>query len=236
MVTAIDGKSSHESGRSGDKSLDPRSIRDWIFDLDNTVYPTACDLFAQIDARINSFIQDYLALGPVEARTLQSRYFRDHGSSLAGLMLHHDLAPSTFLDFVHEIDLTVLDPAPELGETLAALPGRKLIYTNGSTRHAERVLERLGIIDHFSEIFDIAAADFRPKPRPEPLDELLARHGIEPSTTVFVEDLARNLEPAAAVGITTVWVAPEPNAAHPGPHVHHVTHDLAGWLAEIAAT
>lgn len=211
-------------------ALDPEAVRDWLFDLDNTVYPAACNLFVQIDARINAFIQSFLGLEPAAARAVQSRFFHAHGSSLAGLMIHHGLQPGEFLDYVHDIDLSVLSPAPALGTALAALPGRKLIYTNGSTRHAENVLSRLGIADHFTEIFDIAAAEFLPKPRAEPLAALIARHDIEPRASVFIEDLARNLEPAAALGITTVWVAERTPSEPPEPFIHHVTEDLPGWL------
>lgn len=211
-------------------ALDPAAVDDWIFDLDNTVYPAACNLFVQIDVRINAFIQRFLGLEPAAARTVQTRFFQTHGSSLAGLMIHHGLQPGEFLDYVHDIDLGVLDPAPALGAVLAALPGRKLIYTNGSTRHAENVLSRLGIAEHFAEIFDIAAADFLPKPRAEPLAALIARHEIEPRAAVFFEDLARNLEPAAALGITTVWVAESAPEEPPEPFIHHVTENLTGWL------
>lgn len=226
---AIDGWPSggQDAQRAG---LDAEAVRDWIFDLDNTVYPAACNLFLQIDARINRFIQDFLALDPVEARAVQRRFFDDHGSSLAGLMTHHGLEPGRFLDYVHDIDLSVLDPAPTLGEALSALPGRKLIYTNGSTRHAENVLSRLGIAEHFAEIFDIAAADFLPKPRAEPMAVLISRHAVEPRTAVFIEDLARNLEPAAALGITTVLVAGSALEKPPESFVDHVIDDLPGWL------
>ena len=213
---------------------DLSAIDDWIFDLDNTLYPQSSQLFSQIDLRILSFIQDFLQLKQDQARRLQRRYYLDHGSSLRGLMLHHGLAPDRFLDFVHDIDLTVLAPAPQLDGALTRLPGRKLIYTNGSTRHAEGVLARLGIGHHFAEIYDIRAADFRPKPQPESFDGLIGRHAITPSTAIFFEDIERNLVPAAALGLTTVWVRPGDGAAAPAPdHVDHVVEDLAAWLAAL---
>ncbi len=230
-MTAVDPQGAAVAGRG--PALDPAEVRDWIFDLDNTLYPAACQLFVQVDARINSFIQDYLALDPGAARALQRRYFEAHGSSLAGLMLHHGLDPAEYLAFVHEIDLGVLLPSPELDAALAALPGRKLIYTNGSTRHAERVLARLGIAGHFAEIFDIAAADYRPKPRAEPMSALVERHGIAPRSAVFVEDLARNLAPAAALGMTTVLVTAAPAVEAPEDFIDHVTDDLAAWLGAL---
>lgn len=213
---------------------DPAAIEDWIFDLDNTLYPRSSQLFSQIDIRILSFIQDFLRIERDEARQLQRRYFLDHGSSLRGLILHHGLVPDRFLDFVHDIDLTVLAPAPRLDAALARLRGRKLIYTNGSTRHAEGVLARLGIARHFAEIYDIRAADFRPKPQPESLHGLIGRHAIRPDAAIFFEDIERNLAPAAALGLTTVWVRPDDGEATAAPeHVHHTVDDLPAWLEAL---
>ena len=210
-------------------------VRDWIFDLDNTLYPASSGLFGQVDRRIVEFVGDLLGLDPQAARLVQRRYYRDHGSCLRGLMVNHALEPARFLDYVHDIDMSPLSPDPELGAALARLPGRKIIYTNGSTRHAERVLEQLGLARHFTEIHDIVAADYLPKPLPQSYRLLVARRGVDPAAAVYVEDIAGNLEPAAALGMTTAWIAPADRdmQAPPPRYVHHVVENLARWLASL---
>jgi putative hydrolase of the HAD superfamily len=209
-------------------------IADWIFDLDNTLYPARCNLFAQVDRRIGQYIEGNLGLDPVTARQLQKRYFREHGTTLAGLMAHHAVDPLAFLDFVHDIDVSPVLPSPALDDALGRLPGRKFIFTNGSTAHADRVTARLGVSHHFDGVFDIIAADYRPKPDPATYEDMIRRHRIDPAQAAMVEDLPRNLRPAAALGMTTVLVLTgeewaEADAA--GDHIHHVTDDLVGWLA-----
>jgi len=213
-------------------------VTDWVFDLDNTLYPARCNLFAQVDRRIGLFIEGLLGLEQGPARELQKRYFREHGTTLRGLMTHHGIDPRAFLDFVHEIDLAPVPPSPALDAALAALPGRKFIFTNGSVAHADRVMGRLGVAHHFEGIFDIVAADYLPKPDPATYQSLIARHGINPVRAAMIEDLPRNLRPAAALGMTTVlvltgeeWAAMDGDA---GDHIHHVTDDLVGWLSEHA--
>ena len=136
-------------------------VNTWVFDLDNTLYPPHCNLFAQVDQRMTAFIAELLDLDRVEARALQKDYYRTYGTTLHGLMTVHNVDPHTFLDYVHNIDHSPIEPDPALGSVLAELPGRKLIYTNGSVAHAEAVIERLGIAHHFEETFDIVAAEFR---------------------------------------------------------------------------
>jgi putative hydrolase of the HAD superfamily len=208
----------------------------WLFDLDNTLYPAECNLFAQIDRRMGEYVAGRLGVGLNEAKRLQKQYFHEHGTTLRGLMTAHGVEPQEFLDYVHDIDLGVLRPWAALDAALAALAGRKLIYTNGSTAHAERVLDRLGIARHFEAIHDIAAAGWRPKPDPAAYAALVGRFGFAPRRAAMVEDIAGNLAPAAELGMTTVWV---PNArerervgeAQP-PFVDHVAEDLAAWLAD----
>lgn len=221
-------------------SLDHIAV--WIFDLDNTLYPASCNLFAQIDRRIGEFIAGRFGIPQEEARRRQKQYFREHGTTLRGLMVEHDVDPVAFLDYVHAIDVTPVPPCPVLDRTLAALPGRKVIYTNGSTRHAEAVVERLGIGRHFDTVFDIVAAGYVPKPDPRPYAELIQRYGIDPRAACMVEDIARNLVPAHALGMTTVWVKSEDDWARPdadgvgtGQHIHHRTDDLVAWLAAVVA-
>src|SRR5215470_11101633 len=158
-----------ENGAMNQPLAQPRHLRsvdhvtDWVFDLDNTLYPARCNLFAQVDRRIGLFIEGLLGLEQGPARELQKRYFREHGTTLRGLMTHHGIDPRAFLDFVHEIDLAPVPPSPALDAALAALPGRKFIFTNGSVAHADRVMGRLGVAHHFEGIFDIVAADYLPK-------------------------------------------------------------------------
>ena len=213
----------------------------WIFDLDNTLYPASCNLFAQVDRRIGEFIASHFGIPFDEARALQKRYFRDHGTTLRGLMVEHDIDPVPFLDHVHAIDVTPLPPSPRLDRALARLPGRKVIYTNGSTRHAANVTERLGIGRHFDAVFDIVEAGYVPKPDPRPYRTLVERHAIDPARACMVEDIARNLAPAHAMGMTTVWVKTEADWARPdrggvgtGSHIDHETDDLVGWLEGLA--
>lgn len=215
-----------------------RDAETWIFDLDNTLYPARVDLFGQIDERMRAFIARFLGLDLDAAYALQKQYFNHYGTSMRGLMDRHGMDPSAFLAHVHDVDLSVLDPSPLLEEALAALPGRKVVFTNASVAHAERVLGRLGVKHHFAEIFDIVAADYRPKPEPEIYRLMIDRHAVEPSCSVMVEDMARNLAPAAALGMTTVWVRTGSDWGAVGAdagHIHHVVDDLPEWLAEVAA-
>lgn len=215
-------------------------VETWVFDLDNTLYPASCSLFPQIDLRMRQFIAEALHLGLDEAFALQKRYYREYGTTLRGLMLVHGMEPAEFLAYVHDIDCSVLEPAPRLAEALAAIEGRKLIFTNGSERHAVNVLERLGLTDHFEDIFDIRAADYIPKPNAEGYLRLAQRHGVVARRAAMVEDLARNLVPAAEAGMTTVWVRDQGHslwASDQNPdvsHVHHITDDLTDWLEQVA--
>lgn len=216
------------------------SIEAWIFDLDNTLYPATCRLFDQVDRRIGQFIVGLLDLGPIEARALQKHYFRTYGTTLRGLMLEHGVEPARFLDFVHDIDVAVVPPDPRLGALLDAAPGAKFVYTNGSARHADNVLNRLGVAGRFSGVFDIVAAGYQPKPDPRPYDAMVARFGVNPARACMVEDIARNLGPAKALGMTTVWLRSDSDFANPTPQdltaVDFVIDDLNGWLDEALAS
>jgi putative hydrolase of the HAD superfamily len=212
-------------------------VEAWIFDLDNTLYAPVHDLFGQIDRRMKAFIAEALDLPPDDAFALQKKYYWDYGTTLRGLMLNHRVDPNRFLDFVHDIDHSVLPHDAALDAALAALPGRKFIYTNGSTRHAERVMEQLGVSRHFAGIFDICAGNYIPKPEPAPYTELMTRYGIMPARAAMIEDLHRNLKPAAALGLTTVWLRHAQNHADAEgdiSHCHHVTDNLITWLRDRA--
>jgi pyrimidine 5'-nucleotidase len=201
--------------------------------MDNTLYPASADLFAQIDRRMEAYVARLLGLGRAEARAVQKRYFHEHGTTLRGLMLSHGVAPRDFLDFVHDIDLSVLAPDPELARALGRLPGQRIVFTNGDRPYAERVLARLGIRDRIDAIFGIEAMDYRPKPDPRAYAALCARYGIAPARALFVEDTAHNLRPAKALGMTTVWVN---NGSERGSHgacpsfIDLEIADLADWL------
>ncbi len=208
-------------------------IEHWIFDLDNTLYPARCRLFHQIDRRMGDYIAGLLGLAYEDARRLQKEYFRTFGTTLRGLMTHHGVDPAEYLDFVHDIDLTAIGPDPALDRAIGELPGTKVIFTNADRRHANQVIERLGIARHFTGIFDIFDAGFVPKPAPEIYDLFIARHRVRPERAVLFEDTAANLAPAAALGMTTVLVTPGEDGVvndAEAAHVHHVTDDLAAWL------
>ena len=217
---------------------DLRRAETWIFDLDNTLYPASCDLFAQVDVRIRDYISNFLGVAPDEAYRVQKQYFRSHGTSMRGMMEHHGMDPDPFLDYVHDIDVTPVPPSPHLEAALAALPGRKIVFTNGSVAHATRVTERLGVDHLFEAVFDIVASDYTPKPAPQVYDRLIDAHAIDPATTVMVEDIARNLAPAAALGMTTVWIknaSPWGSEGADAGYVHHVIDELATWLVRVVA-
>ncbi len=210
-------------------------IETWVFDLDNTLYPASSNLFDQVDRRMGEFIATRFGLPADEARSLQKRLFRDHGTTLRGLMTDHGISAGDFLDFVHDIDLSVLPPQDDLVAAMEVLPGRKVVFTNGSVGHAERVLAHIGIDHLFDGIMDIVGSDFIPKPAPEPYGRLIDRFAIDPARAAMVEDMARNLEVPFQLGMTTVWVAGGPDWAQPDDtaHIHHVVPDLAEWLQSV---
>ena len=213
-----------------------RDIDCWIFDLDNSLYPASADLFALIDVRMGEFIQQLLGCGAHEARQVQKGYFRDHGTTLAGLMKTHGVEPRTFLDYVHDIDLARITADPRVVAAMDRLPGRKFVFTNGDEAYAKRVLERLGLANAFDGLHDIHAMDYVPKPDPRAYRAMCERHGIAPQRALFVEDMARNLAPAKALGMTTVWVdngSEQASHGADGAYIDYRIADLGDWLVEI---
>lgn len=184
-------------------------VRDWVFDLDNTLYPHHVDLFAQIDVNMTAYVSALLGLSRDEARALQKQYYYDHGTTLKGLMIHHDIDPLDFLEKAHAIDYGVLSPDLSLGEAIKALPGRKFIFTNGSVKHAETAARALGILDHFDDVFDIVAAEYMPKPAGATYDKFTALHRVDTQQAVMFEDLPRNLLVPKALGMKTVLLVPQ---------------------------
>lgn len=208
----------------------------WIFDLDNTLYPAKADLFGLIDIKMGEFIQTLLGCDPAEARRVQKGYFLEHGTTLAGLMRDHGTDPRSFLDYVHDISLDRIVADHELIDHIAALPGRRLIFTNGDAAYAGRVLAKLGLADSFELIHDIHACAYVPKPDPSGYAALCDTHDVDPTRSVFFEDMARNLKPAKAIGMTTVWVNNGSEAGNVGARadfIDYETEHLTPFLAKI---
>jgi putative hydrolase of the HAD superfamily len=186
--------------------FDPTRVDCWIFDLDYTLYPPSANLFSQIDVLMGRFIAELLGCDLAEARRVQKMYFHDHGTTLAGLMHYHAINPREFLDYVHNIDMAVLAGVPRLADRLRALPGRRLIFTNGDADYAGRVLAALDLSDCFDGMWDIHAMAYRPKPEASAYAGIIDAFGIDPARAVFIEDSARNLTPAKHLGMQTVWI------------------------------
>lgn len=234
-----DAPTTHSANDAG--SPDFRHIDSWIFDLDNTLYPARCKLFAQIDARMGKFIQNTLGLSAEEARRVQKTYYREHGTTLNGLVRMHGIDPEAYLSYVHDIDLDVLTPQPELARILQNLPGRKFIFTNGCRHHADRVLDRLALTQIFDGIWDIRTIAYTPKPAPQSYAAMLETARIRGTRAAMFEDVARNLVPAHALGMTTVWLKNDSQWSKQGPdlpvtdagHIHYTIDDLCHFLKTI---
>jgi putative hydrolase of the HAD superfamily len=210
-------------------SADLRHVDTWLFDLDNTLYPAESGFMAAIVDRMTDFVERVTGLPRDEAFKLQKAYLAEHGLTLKGMMLHHGVDPRDFHAIFHDMSLEALAHDPELLAALARLPGRRLIFTNADDVHAERVLERLGLAHLFDDVFHIGLFDYQPKPSPLAFERMAVAHAIDAAATAFFEDSARNLEPAAQLGMTTVLVGPHA-AANEDAFVHHRTEKLAPFL------
>ena len=218
----------------------------WVFDLDNTLYPHHVNLWQQVDARIRDFVAAHLGVAKDEAFRIQKDYYRRFGTTMRGMMTEHGVQADDFLTYVHAIDHSPLEPNPILGAAIGRLPGRKLILTNGSIDHVDKVLARLGIGAHFEAVFDIIAADLEPKPAPQTYQKFLRLHGVDPVKSAMFEDLARNLVVPHQLGMTTVLVVPDGSKevvredweleGRDAAHVDHVTNDLTGFLQGLSPT
>jgi putative hydrolase of the HAD superfamily len=226
----------------------PRSfahIDTWVFDLDNTLYPHHVNLWQQVDKRIGEFVAAWLKVSPQEARRIQKDYYLRYGTTMRGMMTEHGVHADDYLAYVHQIDHSPLQPNPAMGAAIARLPGRKLILTNGSIDHADKVLQRLGLANHFEAVFDIIAAELEPKPAPQTYRKFLRDHGVDPAKSAMFEDLARNLVVPHRLGMTTVLVVPDGSQevvredweleGRDAEHVDYVTDDLAGFLERLSA-
>ena len=188
--------------------MDPRftHIRDWIFDLDNCLYPASTGLFSLIDERMGAYIERLLGCDAQEAKRVQKAHFHTHGTTLAGLMKEHRVDPHHFLADVHDIPLDRVTADERLGALLPRLPGRRFVFTNGDAPYARRVLEAIGVQRHFDDLHDIHASELRPKPDPHGYELLCERFGIDPKHALLADDMVKNLAPAKALGMTTVWI------------------------------
>ena len=219
-------------------------IDTWVFDLDNTLYPHHVNLWQQVDARIGEFVSAWLKVSREEARRIQKDYYRRFGTTMRGMMTLHGVRADDYLAYVHKIDHSPLEPNPAMGAAIAELPGRKLILTNGSVEHVDKVLERLGLTSHFDAVFDIIAAELEPKPAPRTYRKFLDLHRVDPAKSAMFEDLARNLVVPHELGMTTVLVVPDGSKevvredweleGREASHVDHVTDNLAGFLQALA--
>jgi putative hydrolase of the HAD superfamily len=212
------------------------TIETWIFDLDNTLYHASANLFDQIDRRMCNYVAEFLNVPAAEAYKIQKSFFREHGTTLRGMMECHHMDPDPYLDYVHAIDLSALNIDETMAKALSALPGRKIIFTNASANYAKQVTECLGIDKHMEGIFDIVDAAYIPKPAPEVYSQFIEKFDVDPHRAVMVEDMARNLAPAARMGMKTVWVETGVPWAHSGAEMigpDFTTDNLSTWLAQV---
>ena len=201
-------------------------VRTWVFDLDNTLYPPHIRLFDQIETRMTEYVMRALGVEADRADQLRAEYWRKFGTTLAGLMRVHALDPEPYLDHVHDIDLSMVPAAPDLRAAIDALPGRKIVYTNGSREHARRVTAALGIAECFDRLYGIEDAGFVPKPEAKAFGAVFALDGLDGARAAMFEDDPRNLAVPHGLAMRTVLVGP----AEVHPHVHHQTEELAAFL------
>lgn len=206
-------------------------VTHWVFDLDNTLYPPAVRLFDQIEVKMTDYMVQLLDIEPAAANELRQHYWQTYGTTLAGLMQEHDIAPDPFLHDVHQIDFSALMPDPKLAEAIAALPGRKIIYTNGTAPYAREVLSARGLNDLFDAIYGVEHANYYPKPKAEAYEKVFKRDGLIPQQAAMFEDEARNLAVPASLGMRTVLVHGT-RAADAG-YIDYETHDLTAFLRQI---
>jgi len=207
-------------------------VRAWVFDLDNTLYPPSARLFDQIEVRMTSWVMEALRVDRTEADRLRRHYWQLYGTTLAGLMTEHGLDPAPYLTDVHDISLDHLERDTDLAAAISALPGRRIVYTNGSRPYAERVLAARGLLGVFDAVYGVEHAEFRPKPDRAAFETVFAVDGIDPCRAAMFEDDPRNLAAPHAMGMRTVHVAPDP---HPADHIHHHTDDLTAFLRPLSA-
>lgn len=212
--------------------IDLSHVSTWVFDMDDTLYPREQGLMQLVQARINAYVVEAVGLDPVSARVLQRQFLDEHGTTLAGLMANYTIDPAHFLHDVHDVPMDSLEPAPRLVEQLMRLPGRRLVFTNGARDYADRVLDRLGVAGCFDGVFTIEDADLTPKPAPSTFRHFIERYGFDPHRAAFFEDTPRNLEPAKALGMTTVLIG-DGHGKPLGDHIDHIAPDLLDFLTDL---
>ena len=212
------------------------TIGDWVFDLDNTIYPAKTNLFRRVSVRITEFVASHYNVPANDARVIQKDLFHRYGTTMRGMMSEENIDPDVYLDYVHDIDVSDLNHDTELDRLISGLPGLKHIFTNGTVRHAENILSAYGVRHHFDQIFDIVGANYIPKPDQRAFDCFVNQTGIDPNGAVMIEDMAANLRPAAALGMRTVWLVSDIEWASRGSDetfVHHKADDLKGFLRSL---
>jgi len=216
-----------------------QKIRYWLFDLDNTLYSGTTKVFEQVDKKMSQFISEKLNVDLKEAKKIQKKYFYEYNTTLNGMIKNHKINADEFLDFVHDIDVDFLKEDIQLGQELKKLNGKKIIFTNGSRKHAINITQRIGIDQYFDDIFDIVDSEFIPKPSIEPYIKLVKKHKIDPNLCVFIEDIARNLKPAYEMGMKTIWIENDEQWAKKfsdGEFVNYKTNNLSEFLKKINQT
>lgn len=241
MFAPMKSPASAEKDRiSPDRRPDFRHVKSWIFDLDNTLYRADNGIFAQIESRMTDYLAAFLKLPRDSARIRQKELYRKYGTTLNGLMREHACDAEEYLSFVHDIDLGALGPDSALSAALSALPGKRFVFTNGCRDHAQRILDRLDMAHLFDAVWDIRTIGFAPKPQASAYDAVVAAGGVNPSESAMFEDIARNLVPARALGMTTVWLKTDAPWGNHGPlmdvsagDIDHETENLAQFLQSI---
>ena len=212
--------------------IDLSHVSVWVFDMDDTLYPREQGLMQLVQARINAYVVEAVGLDPVSARVLQRQFLDEHGTTLAGLIANYTIDPAHFLHDVHDVPMDSLEPNPRLVEQLMRLPGRRFVFTNGARDYADRVLDRLGVTACFDGVFTIEDADLTPKPAPSTFRHFIERYGFDPHRAAFFEDTPRNLEPAKALGMTTVLIG-DGHGKPLGDHIDHIAPDLLDFLTDL---
>jgi len=213
-----------------------QSIKCWIFDLDNTLYSGETKVFEQVNKKMSKYISNKLNVSIDEAKKIQKNYFHKYNTTLNGMIKNHKIDANEFLEYVHDVDIDFLKKDIKLGEELKKLSGKKIIFTNGSRKHAINVTRRIGIDQYFDDIFDIIDSEFVPKPLIEPYTKLIEKHKIDPNLCVFMEDIARNLKPAYEMGMKTVWIEnnePWAKKFSDGDFINFKTNNLSEFLKKI---
>lgn len=205
-------------------------VRTWVFDLDNTLYPPSMRLFDQIEVKMTAWVMANLGLAQPEANRLRADYWAQYGTTLAGLMAEHGVDPVAYLADVHDINFSVLSPDPALAARISALPGRRIVFTNGDAPYARKVITARGLDDIFDEVYGVEHANFHPKPEAVAFETVFSLDGFDRHRAAMFEDDPRNLAVPHAMGLRTIHIAPEAAAAT---HIHHHAADLSAFLAKL---